>query len=93
MTNFSINEYKSMFLEPLRIVEPISWIKHIPFAFFIIELLKPKIVVELGVHTGNSFSAFCQAVKNLNIKAPAMVLIRSKATLTQEFMMNLCTLI
>jgi len=69
MTNFSINEYKSMFLEPLRIVEPISWIKHIPFAFFIIELLKPKIVVELGVHTGNSFSAFCQAVKNLNIKA------------------------
>ena len=69
MTNFSINEYKSLFLEPLRIVEPISWIKHIPFAFFIIELLKPKIVVELGVHTGNSFSAFCQAVKYLNIKA------------------------
>ncbi len=69
MTNFSLNEYKSMFLEPLRIVEPISWIKHIPFAFFITELLKPEIVVELGVHTGNSFSAFCQAVKNLNVKA------------------------
>ncbi len=69
MTNFSLNEYRSIFLEPLRIVEPISWIKHIPFAFFIIGLLKPKIVVELGVHTGNSFSAFCQAVKNLNVKA------------------------
>jgi len=69
MTNFSLNEYKSIFLKPQRIVEPISWIKHIPFAFFIIKVLKPRIVVELGVHTGNSFSAFCQAVKNLNIKA------------------------
>ena len=64
-----IQKYQSIFLKPHRIVEPISWIKHIPFAFFITQLLKPKIIVELGVHTGNSFSAFCQAVKELNITA------------------------
>ena len=55
-------------MEPLRVVEPTSWIKHIPFAFFITEIHKPKIFVELGVHTGNSFSAFCQAIRALNLK-------------------------
>ena len=69
MTRFSPYEYKSLFFNPLRIKEPIPWIKHIPFAFFVVELLKPRILVELGVHSGNSFSAFCQAVKNLNVKA------------------------
>ncbi|MEM0302209.1 MAG: class I SAM-dependent methyltransferase [Archaeoglobaceae archaeon] len=43
-------------------------VKHLPFAFFITELHRPRIFVELGVHTGNSFSAFCQAVKALNLK-------------------------
>ena len=62
-----IQKYQAIFSKPYRVVEPISWIKHIPFAFFITQLLKPKIIVELGVHTGNSFSAFCQAVKELNI--------------------------
>ena len=52
---------------PKRIVEPYSWVEHIPFAFFIISILKPKVVVELGVHTGNSFNAFCQCVKELEL--------------------------
>lgn len=48
---------------------PSAWIEHIPFAFFIIEKLKPKIVVELGVHYGNSFFAFNQAIRELNIQS------------------------
>ena len=43
-----------------------AWIEHIPFAFWIVEVLKPKTVVELGVHNGVSYFSFCQAVKTLN---------------------------
>jgi len=32
-----------------------------------IEVLKPKILVELGTHSGNSFNAFCQAINKITI--------------------------
>ncbi|WP_207512316.1 glycosyltransferase family 2 protein [Longitalea luteola] len=50
-------------------VDVSAWIEHIPFAFWIIDVLKPKMVVELGVHTGTSYFAFCQAIKRLNINS------------------------
>lgn len=50
--------------KPLRLVPPFAWVEHIPFAFFLVKALKPELLVELGVHTANSFSAFCQAVGN-----------------------------
>jgi GT2 family glycosyltransferase len=59
--------FKSLFLNPKRIVES-AWLRHIPFAFFLVELLKPKILVELGVHMGASFSSLCQAVKHFSTK-------------------------
>ena len=40
-----------------------AWIGHLPFAFWIIKFLKPKIVVELGTHCGDSYFAFCQSAK------------------------------
>jgi hypothetical protein len=48
---------------PERLVWPNSWAAHIPFAFWITRALRPRLLVELGVHTGNSYAAFCQAVK------------------------------
>lgn len=56
-----------LFSEPDRAVWPPSWIGHIPFAFWLIEAFKPDTLVELGTHTGNSFSAFCQAVTTLDL--------------------------
>ncbi|MGC4035407.1 MAG: class I SAM-dependent methyltransferase [Chitinophagaceae bacterium] len=44
-----------------------AWIEHVPFAFFLVDVLRPKTIVELGVHNGTSFFAFCQAVNTLNI--------------------------
>ena len=44
-----------------------AWTEHIPFAFWLIEVLRPKIIVELGVHNGVSYFSFCQAVQRLNL--------------------------
>jgi glycosyltransferase involved in cell wall biosynthesis len=55
-------------LRPPRFISPQSaWNEHIPFAGWIIEALRPRTVVELGVHTGVSYFAFCEAVLNLNL--------------------------
>ena len=42
---------------------PSAWVGHLPFAAWIIQQVKPKIFVELGTHTGKSYFAFCQSVK------------------------------
>jgi hypothetical protein len=52
---------------PDRLCEPDSWVGHIPFAFWLMDAIKPRTFVELGTHTGNSYFAFCQAVKRLEI--------------------------
>jgi len=67
MASFDIRDHSIIFDLPRRVKDPYSWVEHIPFAFFLASFLKPKILVELGVHSGNSFNAFCQAVKKLGL--------------------------
>jgi Methyltransferase domain len=50
-----------------RIEAPYPWIGHIPFAVWFMRAHKPSVVVELGVHTGNSFFAICEAVALNNL--------------------------
>jgi predicted nuclease with TOPRIM domain len=66
-SSFSDNFYRPIvFNEVKRTVWPPSWLGHTPFAFWLMEVVRPSILVELGTHTGNSFSAFCQAATYLN---------------------------
>ncbi|MEI6350294.1 MAG: class I SAM-dependent methyltransferase [Verrucomicrobiota bacterium] len=53
---------KSIFWTPLW-VKISAWLEHIPFAFWIVEAAKPRLVVELGTHHGASYMALCQSVK------------------------------
>lgn len=48
---------------PLRLTDKDSWHGHIPFAFWCIEALRPRLLVELGCHKGDSYCAFCQGVE------------------------------
>lgn len=52
---------------PKRVTPLSAWHEHIPFAMFIVDLLRPGVIVELGTQAGDSYCAFCQAVKALNL--------------------------
>jgi hypothetical protein len=52
---------EASFMMP-RWLQPSAWHQHAPFAFFLTEAMRPKVIAELGTHHGYSFFAFCQAV-------------------------------
>ena len=65
--SFNPLNYPVCFDRPRRLTDVTSWHEHIPFAFTIVQMLKPKVIVELGTHKGDSYCAFCQAVDTLGL--------------------------
>ncbi|MCP3138246.1 class I SAM-dependent methyltransferase [Pyxidicoccus xibeiensis] len=52
---------------PRRLLASSAWVEHVPFGMFIIDLVRPRVLVELGAHSGVSYCAFCQAVSELKL--------------------------
>jgi glycosyltransferase involved in cell wall biosynthesis len=44
-----------------------AWLSHGPFAFWLMDVLRPRRLVELGTHTGYSYFCFCQAIQTLGL--------------------------
>ncbi|RKH68602.1 class I SAM-dependent methyltransferase [Corallococcus aberystwythensis] len=61
-------EHPLCLTQPLRLLASSAWVEHVPFAMFLVDLLRPATLVELGAHTGVSYSAFCQAVDALKLE-------------------------
>src|SRR5204863_7314519 len=53
---------------PRRLTAVTSWHGHIPFGMALIDLVRPKVFVELGTHSGDSYLALCQAVSELGLQ-------------------------
>lgn len=70
--------YRLGMVHPLVLGEPerlggdtSAWLSHVPFAFWLTLVLRPEVFVELGTHTGVSYSAFCQAMRELELPTRA----------------------
>ena len=56
MKSFNPLDHPICFSVALRF-SPSTWTGHIPFVMFLVELLRPKVVVELGTYYGVSYCA------------------------------------
>ena len=45
-------------------VKESAWTGHMPFGYWLMGEIQPKVFVELGTHNGNSYFSFCQAVRD-----------------------------
>ena len=66
MPKFNPLDHPICFSRPLRLASTAE-LAHVPFAMFLVEVLGPRVLVELGVREGTLFCAYSQAVKQLRL--------------------------
>jgi GT2 family glycosyltransferase/glycosyltransferase involved in cell wall biosynthesis len=52
---------------PRRLVASSPWVEHLPVAMWLVDLVRPAVLVELGSRIGDSYCACCQAVAALGL--------------------------
>jgi GT2 family glycosyltransferase len=66
MAKFNPLDHPICFSYPLRLAAEAE-LAHVPFAMFLVDLLHPKVLVQLGAREGIVFCAYSQAVKELRL--------------------------
>src|SRR5213080_837241 len=64
---FNPLNFPAALAEPQYFSDTSAWVGHIPFAWAILEMARPSVLVELGTHKGDSYCAFCQGVSQLKL--------------------------
>jgi glycosyltransferase involved in cell wall biosynthesis len=68
MTKFNPLDHPICFSYPLRLTATAE-VAHVSFAMTIVDLLRPRTILELGTRDGVLYCAFCQAVRELKLEA------------------------
>src|SRR5262252_3395114 len=63
MADFCTLVHPTVFRMAQRLTNVTSWHGLIPVGFQLVALQSPRLLVELGTHSGDSYCAFCQAVE------------------------------
>ncbi|WP_321805329.1 class I SAM-dependent methyltransferase [Burkholderia sp. BCC1993] len=66
---FLAPQLASLFWRADRVDAHSAWCGHIPFAHWLVGVTRPRIVVELGTHTGVSYAALCTSVERHTVPA------------------------
>ncbi|MCY0885429.1 MAG: class I SAM-dependent methyltransferase [Firmicutes bacterium] len=67
IVSFNVLDFPLAWTWPDRLTDVRPWQGHIPFAFALVQMVRPRLLVELGTHKGDSYCAFCQAVVRLDL--------------------------
>jgi hypothetical protein len=60
------------------------WLEHIPLAFWIMKVLRPRCLVELGTERGASYTALCHAVESLGLDTSCYAVDTWKGTAAMQ---------
>ena len=60
------DRWDELTLVPARLTVSGGWAGHLPFAFWLVRMLRPSLFVELGAHSAESYFGVCQALALLN---------------------------
>lgn len=69
--SFNPTLHPTIFSRPHYLSGRSAWVEHIPFAYAIVSALRPRTIVELGTHYGDSYCAFCQTANELKLDVRA----------------------
>jgi len=67
---------EALSMRPGRLTLLPYWVGHIPFAFWLIDVARPDVLVELGTESGVSYCAFCQAIEAFSAPTKAFAVDR-----------------
>jgi GT2 family glycosyltransferase len=61
-TSFNLLNHPAIFAAPARWTEAEAGRQHLPFLFYVVSMLRPRVLVEAGTTTGGVYCGFCQIV-------------------------------